>query len=79
MSIPNLFRTFKSKTPKTPIKILDKTFLKREGYIFLANVVNLRDFPCKSPFAKGGFRGILIGYINPPSPPLRKGGDLGLS
>jgi hypothetical protein len=29
----------------------------------------------KSPFEKGGFRGILGTYINPPYPPFSKGGD----
>jgi hypothetical protein len=28
----------------------------------------------KSPFEKGGFRGILKGYKNPSSPPLGKSG-----
>jgi len=29
----------------------------------------------KSPFEKGGFRGISNGYKIPPNPPLRKGGE----
>ena len=34
--------------------------------------------PFKSPFRKGGFRGISIGYRKiPPNPPLRKGGICG--
>jgi hypothetical protein len=35
----------------------------------------LKDQVClKSPFEKGGFRGIYRGLQNPPSPPLEKGG-----
>ena len=32
----------------------------------------------KSPFSKGGFRGIIKGLCNPPCPPLGKGGDASL-
>ncbi len=38
-----------------------------------------RDSGCqriKSPFFKGGFRGIIKGYYNPPCPPLEKGGKI---
>jgi hypothetical protein len=30
----------------------------------------------KSPFSKGGFRGIIKRLSNPPSPPLKKGGKI---
>jgi hypothetical protein len=35
----------------------------------------LKDQEClKSPFGKGGFKGISDSYIIPPHPPLEKGG-----
>jgi hypothetical protein len=40
----------------------------------------LKDQKClKSPFEKGGFRGISDSYIIPPHPPLEKGGIKGAS
>jgi hypothetical protein len=30
----------------------------------------------KSPFSKGGFRGIIKRLYNPPCPPLKKGGKI---
>jgi hypothetical protein len=30
----------------------------------------------KSPFSKGGFRGIIRWLYNPPCPPLKKGGKI---
>jgi hypothetical protein len=35
-----------------------------------------RTLQLKSPFAKGGFRGISRGYKIPPNPPLKKGGKI---
>jgi hypothetical protein len=40
----------------------------------------LKDQKClKSPFEKGGFRGISNSYKLPPNPPLEKGGIKGAS
>jgi hypothetical protein len=42
----------------------------------------VEDKPClegrraKSPFFKGGFRGIIKHLLNPPYPPLEKGGKI---
>jgi hypothetical protein len=41
--------------------------------LVIARILKDQDY-IKSPFEKGGFRGISIGYKIPPSPPLEKGG-----
>ena len=56
--------------------------LPHEGHEFCymsINAINLTAFFSKSPFSKGGFRGILNRYDKSPRPPFAKGGSLGLS
>ena len=48
---------------KTSLKTID----------ILLNPGNVGSGGFKSPFEKGGFRGISGGYINPPFPPFSKG------
>jgi hypothetical protein len=45
-----------------------------KGYGYLLNQDKVGSAGFKSPFVKGGFRGISGGYINPPLPPFFKGG-----
>jgi hypothetical protein len=47
--------------------VLDKYVLKTK--------LKVRNGDFKSPFFKGGFRGIIRPLFNPPCPPLEKGGD----
>ena len=42
------------------------------------NAINLTAFPFKSPFGKGGFRGILNRYDKSPPTPLYQRGECGL-